>query len=149
MSPSLGRPDRTLVVILGIVGLLVILSLVAVFTRSAPAELDPETPEGVVQSYTQAYLAGDYDLARSFAVDPACAGDYYPGTIDRDVSVTLVSTDEFDASAAVKVTITTTYSDGPFGPSTSSSDDVFHLSKVSGRWLVDTAPWPFDICALG
>lgn len=134
-------------VILGIVGLLVALSLVAVFTRSAPAEFDAETPEGVVQAYTQAYLAGDYDRARSLVVNSECAGDFYPESNDA-ISVTLVSTDEFDSSAAVKVTITTTYSNGPFGPSTTSSDDAFHLSKVGDEWLIDTAPWQFEVCSL-
>ncbi|AWB88678.1 hypothetical protein [Homoserinimonas hongtaonis] len=147
MSPSRDRPDRTLVVILGIVGLLVMLAFVAVFTRGEPAEFEADTPEGVVQAYTQAYVSGDYEKARTFVVDAACAGDYYAEP-NQDVSVTLVSTDEFPSSAAVRVTITTTYSTNPFGPSSVASDEVFHLTKRGGNWIIDTAPWQFDVCGI-
>src|SRR5690606_28694876 len=57
------RPDRTLPIILGLIAALVVVAVVVVFTRGAPEQLDPATPEGTVQQYVTAVIDGDHAAA--------------------------------------------------------------------------------------
>ena len=63
--------DRTLVFLLSAIGALVILALVVVFTRGEPEQLDPSTPEGVVQTYTRLVIDGDELGAAEYLTDRA------------------------------------------------------------------------------
>ena len=49
MNAAPARPDRTLIVILSVIGVLVIVALAVVFSRGEPKLLDESTPAGVVQ----------------------------------------------------------------------------------------------------
>lgn len=147
MSTSAARPDRTLLVILCIVGALIVVALIVVFTRGTPAPLDPDTPEGVVQRYSAAVIDGDELTASDYLTDDALESceKFERGPTDG-IRITLVSTNEREASADVTVSITTTYSNGPFGSSESEFEDVFDLVEVDGEWRIDRAPWQLTIC---
>jgi hypothetical protein len=54
--------NRVLSVFVGAVVLLAVVAGMVVAKRAAP-ELDSHTPEGVVQQYLQAVIAGDYQVA--------------------------------------------------------------------------------------
>jgi hypothetical protein len=148
-----GQPDRILLVILSIIGVLVVVSLAAVFLRGQPEPLSEDTPAGVVQRYTAAVLDGDESTAEGYLAGrqgqpgqpgPPC------GPADRppaeSLRVTLVSTTERADSADVRVAIARSDGTGPFGSPEYETEDVFDLVKVGDKWLVQTAPWQLTIC---
>ena len=147
MSATPGKPDRSLIVILGVIAALVIVALAVVFTRGEPAPLDADTPEGVVQLYAQAVLAGDEQTAADYLskgrLDNCDRVD--PGPLDN-VLLTLVSSTVREKSADVRVSIVTATDNGPFGASEYESEDNFDLIKTNGRWLIDRTPWQLTIC---
>jgi hypothetical protein len=154
MSPAdpVPRPNRdpTLLVILGLIGVLVLVALVVVFTRGQPAPLDAGTPGGVVQRYSAAVLAGNEDRAAGYLSDDAlaeCVDGAAP--ITEDIRVTLLDTVEHGATADVRVTIVTSSSDGLFGPEEYSREDAFELAVVDGEWMIDRAPWQLTVCPAG
>ncbi len=147
MNSSVSKPDRTLIAILVVIVIVVIVALVTVLSRPTPELLDANTPEGVVQRYSTAVLAGDEAAAAEFLSSAArdrCAVLESPYTDQLRVSLneTTVRAD----SADVDVSIVTTYQDGPFGSSESETRAVFNLVKVDGDWLIDTAPWELTVC---
>lgn len=148
MNAAPARPDRTLIVILSVIGVLVIVALAVVFSRGEPKLLDESTPAGVVQRYSAAVISGDEDAAVEYltpALREEC--DAYQPTYVENVRVTLGSTTERAESADVTVFIVTTYEEGgPFGPSESEVEENFNLEKVDGTWLISTTPWSLTIC---
>ena len=129
-----------------VVGAVVVVALIAVFSRNAPAQYDEGTPEGVVQRYSQAVIDGDYDAARSYLV-PAVADSCERVSSDgEDRRVTLLETSERDGTARVEVLVATVYGSGPFGVSEYENEGVFDLEKVGGDWLVATTPWELVLC---
>jgi len=54
--------NRALAIFVGAVVLLAVIAGLVIANRGAPA-VDPHTPEGVVQQYLQAVIAGDYLVA--------------------------------------------------------------------------------------
>ncbi len=146
MSDAESRRSRRLLAVLGAaVGAVVLAAILAVFLRGEPAELDAATPEGVVQRYTQAVLAGDADTALSYVVDDV-ADDCDPVTVTEDRRVTLVDASENGETARVEVRVATVYGQGPFGPSEYETDGVFVLEGADGAWLIRSAPWELSAC---
>ncbi|MBM7502642.1 hypothetical protein ACFPER_04120 [Agromyces aurantiacus] len=147
-AESAPRPDRTLLVILGIIVALVIVALVVVFSRGEPELLDESTPEGVVQRYSAAVIDGDEQAAKEYLVAEV-ADDCVriePAT-GADLRVTLVDTEEREDSADVRVLLTISYGGGgPFGSDEYQEDGVFDLVRDGGEWRIETAPWPLTIC---
>lgn len=147
MSTASGKPDRTLVVLLSVIGALVVIALVVVFTGGEPERLDPDTPEGVVQAYSAAVIDGDEQAAGEYLTAGAfrdCA-DFDNGLTDN-LRVTLVSTTERAESADVKVSIVTSYGSGPFGADEYEAEGVFDLVAENGTWLIEDAPYELTIC---
>lgn len=148
MSTSATRPDRTLTVVLSIIGALVLVSLIVVFSRGEPQLRDASTPEGVVQRYAAALIEGDDDAARQYvAEDSLKPCDEFGRADPGDVRVTLVSTTVREGSADVRVSIITFYRSGPFGTSEYEEEAVFDLVEVDGDWLIEGAPWQFTVCS--
>lgn len=146
-TPS-GRPDRTLIVILSIIAAVVILALVVVFTRGGPAVLDPSTPEGVVQTYTNTVVSGDREAAMkllSSELRDNC--DTSDVGILSSVRVTLISTKVFGDTATVRVTIANDPNSGVFGGASYESEESFTLVREGGsNWKIDSTPWQLMIC---
>ncbi|TFD88800.1 hypothetical protein E3T61_11470 [Cryobacterium lactosi] len=144
------RRDPALLVVVGLIALLVAVALIVVFTRGEPAQLDPDTPGGVVQRYSAAVLDGDETVAAGYLSAAALTGCDRTTAVDPsatdDIRITLVETTERDASADVQVLIVTTYGSGPFGSSEYESEEAFDLVKVDGDWLVNEAPWQLAVC---
>ncbi|MGO4105736.1 hypothetical protein AB4Y63_17465 [Leifsonia sp. YAF41] len=141
------RMDRTLVVILSVIAALVIIALAVVFSRGTPQNLDAATPQGVVQRYAAAVIAGDESAAQQFltpAVRATC--DRFENVYTDDLRVVLVDTAERADSADVKVSLVTSYSGGLFGPSEYESADEFGLTKIGDEWLIEKTPWELTIC---
>ena len=147
MNPTSGRPDRTLISVLAVIAGLVIVALVVVFSRGAPAQIDRATPAGVVQAYSAAVLDGDEQKAADFLTPHALAScDTVGNRPAADLRVTLVSTTERQGSADVTVSIVTAEDAGPFGSSEFETREVFDLLTVDGVWKIDSAPWQLTIC---
>ena len=147
MSTASGKPDRTLVVLLSVIGALVVIALVVVFTGGEPEQLDADTPEGVVQAYSAAVIDGDEQAAGEFLTEGAFKDceDFDRGPTDN-IRVTLISTTERAESADVKVSIVTSYGSGPFGADEYETEGVFDLVADDGAWLIDDAPYELAIC---
>lgn len=146
-AASRPRPDRALVIVLGVIVALVLIALAAILLRGGPKELDPASPEGVVQSYSTAVIAGDTTAARellSEQLSKECApvGFYSdPGSI----RVTLLEANERDESASVSVLIRVSYG-GPFGSGESESRQMFELVKEQGQWKITRTPYDLAVC---
>ncbi len=148
MESSASKPDRALIVVLAVTALLVVIALVVVFVRSAPAQLDPDTPEGVVQRYATAVLSGDEDAALallSSAARAECDEVVEPWT--DGMRVTLVSSTERATTADVRVDIITSSGGGLFGGTEYTERGTFELVRSGGEWRIETAPWQLSICA--
>jgi hypothetical protein len=142
MTESAKKPDRALIGVLSIIGVLIIVSLAVVFSRGAAPLRDEATPEGIVQRYSAAVLAGDERAAAAYLTEgatDACDEFFEPST--ARMRVTLVSTTERVESADVTVSITTSYDGGLFGGSEYTEDATFDLVSVNGDWLIESTPW--------
>lgn len=141
------RRDPVLLAVLGVLAVLILVALVVVFARGRPVPLADGTPGGVVQRYTTAVLDGDEERATGYLSDDALAGcDGGSAPFTDDIRVTLLGTTERDTSADVRVSIVTSYDNGPFGPTENRTDEVFDLVKADGAWLIDRAPWQLTVC---
>lgn len=136
-----------MIVILSLIGVLVLVALLVVFTRGTPEELDSSTPEGVVQAYSAAVIDGDETAAGAYLTTDATEDCR---TVERgpmnDLRVVLVSTTVRTDSADVVVSLVTSVSDGPFGASEYEFETNFDLVRVDDTWLINKAPWELMIC---
>jgi hypothetical protein len=147
MDTTRTSPDRTLVVIISIIATLVIVSVAVVFTRGTPEPLDPATPAGTVQAYASLVIDGDELGAAEYLTETALDEcDYFERGTNNDIRVTLLSTEERDDSADVRVSIIESYGNDPFGASEWETEDVFDLVKVDGEWKIAVAPWQLTVC---
>ncbi len=149
MSHAPPRRDRTLPVLLAVLGLLVVTALAVVFLRPDPELRGAGTPEGVVQRYSAAVIDGDERSAAGFLHEaPEPCGEWESG-VDEDLRVSLVSTDTRGGAAEVKVSVVSFDPGGPFGSSEYETEETFELKKTGGTWLIDTAPWRLRVCGSG
>jgi len=147
MDDAPRRPDRTLLVILGIIAALVLVSLVVVFSRGAPAQLDASSPEGVVQRYAAAVAAGDEKAAKDFlSADVRDSCTRMDRFTNQNMRITLTSTTVRADSADVAVSIVTSTGGGPFGSDDYRTDGVVDLIREGGDWKIDRTPWELAIC---
>jgi hypothetical protein len=143
------RPNRLLAAAVAAIAVLAVIATVVSATRSAP-ELDPATPEGVVQAYVAALLDGDSERAAAhFAPGTGCdAADLDPVVLDTPARVVLLDTRTTGDTARVEVRIVHSPGDFP-GSGEYGEDHTFRLGRVGGRWLLTGAPWPVYDCAGG
>lgn len=129
---------KPLVVVGGVIGAIVVVTLIVGALRPA-VELDPETPEGVVQTYIQAVLDNDLLLAEeSLTVD--FLGDCDPRARASDTDrYSIIEADEHRDGYLVTVQQSTSEAFG--GGYTQEID--FYLLNQGDDWLIDWAGWPF------
>lgn len=147
MTQPATKPDRTLLIILIGIAVLVVVAALIVFTRGAPKLLDADTPQGVVQRYVAALLEGDKAEARRFLdrdIREQC--DQIGEVYTDGLRVVLSSTAENGNTADVEVSLITSSGGGLFGPSEYASADTFRLIKADNEWLIREAPWSLTIC---
>jgi hypothetical protein len=150
MGDVAGKPDRILLVLLGVIGLLVVVALAVVFSRGGPEPLDEASPAGVVQRYSNAVIDGDTAAAEPHLTASArsqCRGTY--SGEPRLARVVLISTTERAERATVRVSIVqSSQGNGPFGPSEYEMEDAFTLVKEVGAWKIEQAPYPLTSCTV-
>jgi hypothetical protein len=149
MSDPARRSRITLIVLAAAVIIVVIVALIAVFARGGAAPLDPDTPEGVVQRYSQAVVDGDVQTALTYLVPEISESCERVSRNGDDLRITLAETTERGSSARVEVLVVTVYGSGPLGADEYESEEVFDLVRVGGKWLIETAPWQLAVCAEG
>jgi hypothetical protein len=146
MSEDARRARWPLIALLAAVGLVVVIALVAVLVRGGnPVAFAENTPEGVVQRYSQAVIDGDQQTALTYVVPEVASSCEHTGT-SEDVRVTLLKTQEHDTGATVEVRIASLSNGGWFGASEYSNDDSFQLVKPGDTWLIQSAPWQLAVC---
>ncbi|PQZ92987.1 hypothetical protein CQ018_11055 [Arthrobacter sp. MYb227] len=139
--------NRTPLIILGITVLLVLTALVLVLVRGAVATPDPRSPEGVVQSYLTAALAGDQKQATAL-LTPQTSKDCPVGNVinPESMRVVLVSSITAGNTATVEVSITNTSASSPLDLGNSGYTDTFTLVKQQDSWSIKTLPWSLLAC---
>jgi hypothetical protein len=149
MTEHTQRSRVLMIVLISGIALVVIVALIAVFTRGGPVQYAADTPEGVVQRYSQAVVEGDYDAAESYLTPELVENCRRPQNDLADVRVTLLNTLERDTTATVEVGIAASYGGGLFGSSTYEYEASFSLRMVDGDWLIEGTPWELAVCEEG
>lgn len=128
-----------------VVALLVVVAIV--FAAQSPTEFAPDTPEGTIQGYFQAVNDHDQDLAETFLTDELrseCNGPWWFGDEDESARVVITDTSVEGDSATIKVAITVSYGDDPFGGGSYDNDETMDLVRTGDRWLISEPVWPMD-----
>ena len=139
--------NRILALLVGAVVLLAILAGVVVGRRTTP-DLDPHTPEGVVQEYLKAVIAGNYPVAASLlSPSSGCsardvASAFAPGSAQIVLDHTAVNGDH----AVVTVDVTEGSGDDPFGASGYSHTERITVQRDGGVWKITGSPWLLPSC---
>ncbi len=134
-------------VLLIVVAAIAVVALIVSVALNKPAkQLDRTTPEGAVQAYLAAVVAGDFETAGKW-LDPK--GNCRVVDLDRayfanDVKISLKSSSESSNSAVVKIGIENSSGD-PFGGSF-TEDHTIRLVKAANGWLISGMPWPMYEC---
>lgn len=146
MKDSSQHPTRDRPLMVGAIVVVAVLALavVAILMGGDTLSLDPNSPEGVVQQYTQALLDGDRGTAEALTAEDSDCERYGDPFVD-DIRVTLGEVRITGDGAVVEVTISQTNGD-PFSGYDVSDRSMFQLTRVEGSWRIDASPWPFSTC---
>ena len=136
------RPNVVLAVVIAIVALLAVLAGVFTVVRQQP-ELDPSTPDGVVQLYALALIRGDDDEAVRY-LDPAL-GCSAPLPVARPLRASLTVADTTVTGRRATVLADITESQGGM-LNTWENREEFQLRQTDGEWLLTGHPWPVYGC---
>lgn len=127
--------------------MVVLAAVVLLFSANrSTANLDPGTPEGVVQSYLTAVLEGDYvEAARH--LDPSSGCDVEDldrmGTVEPARAVLVDSQVNGDTA---RLTVRVTMTAGPFEAEEFSENHIFRLTRTGQDWKLSGTPWPLYGC---
>ena len=138
--------NRVLAVFVGAVVLLAVLAGVVVANRDTP-DLNPGTPEGVVQEYLQAVFDGDYPagaglLSPSSGCDVA---DLAAGYVPESARIVLDHSAVTGDHAVVTVKVTEGTGGGPFDSGYSHTERIT-VQRESGVWKITGSPWLLSSC---
>jgi hypothetical protein len=141
-----GATSNIILVVVGAsVALLVAVSVF--FALQPPSQFDPNIPEGTAQGYFQAIEDGDEDLATSFLTEDLqefCDGEWQYRDFESASRVVITDTKIDGDEATVKVTITVSYGDDPFGGGSYDQDETIKMVRVGDVWLISKLTWPMD-----
>jgi hypothetical protein len=142
-QPSSGRGRLGPVIAVVLVLAVGIAAAVSVFRPVA--DLDPHTPEGVVQAWFRAIEAKDWDAAQALlSPDLAAectAGDLAAGGYEFD-RVTITDVAITDTGTVIEVEVRRTDLSDPLNPYTFEEQMDFRLVGDSPR--IDQVPWQFN-----
>lgn len=136
------NPARLLVAIFALIA---VVALLFVASRSENAEFEVGSPEATVQSYLEAMVDRDNDLALSyFESNTKCdSSDLDRQYFDPNLTVDLLKSTINGDRAQVKIRIR--YSnDDLFGGW--SEDHTIALMRSGGAWKIAGTPWPLYEC---
>ena len=140
------HPNRILALVLGVV---VVVAAVAVLVAAnrEPQTYDHGTPQGVVQAYLEAVVAGDHAEAAGYLAPGGSCGieDLDQSSVPEGIRVVLRDTEVDGDRAQVEVDVVTSSGD-LFGGSERSERHTFRLGRSGQDWLVQGVPWPMYDC---
>ena len=142
------RSGTVLKVIGVFVALLVVVAIV--FAVQPPEQLDPHTPEGTAQGYFQAVNDGDRELAETFmteALIDACHDAWTHVDHDETSRVVITDTTIGAETAEIRVAITVSYGDEPFGGGSYDRTETLTLKRSGDFWLIAEPTWPLETYA--
>ena len=150
--------NRSLVVMVAVVGLLAIVALVAGLVVAGKEKALPEgSPEGVVQNFLKGTQAGDYKKAYDYLgskLKSNCTYEQFleqrPGGKIQEMQATMAGTTTIDGQAEVKIVVTRFRTSGPFmatfASPYSSYTETYILIQEDGKWRFARMPWPLYWC---
>jgi hypothetical protein len=122
---------------------IVILSVIAL-TRE-PVELDPDTPQGVVQTYLQAIADEEYTGAHallSTEIQGDCAAtDIAANVYYESFNAVLGDVTEVGDTAIVEASVQ--FGSAPLDPGIDAYYEQFFLVQQGGKWVISGDPWPY------
>jgi hypothetical protein len=138
---------RNVLIVAGI-GLVVVIVVAALLSAGSDVTtLDPASPEGVVQGYLDATLAGDYATANTYLSaerQQQCADIVgYRNYVPENSRVVLREVTSSGDSATVKVEVTE--GGGGLGGGW-THEEWYQLQREGDRWVITQAPWPYYEC---
>ena len=138
--------NRVLAIFVGAVVLLAILAGVVVANRATP-DLNPGTPEGVVQEYLKAVFAGDYPAAAGLlSPSSGCgASDLAAGYVPASARIVLDHSAVNGDHAVVTVNVTEGTGGGPFDSGYSHTERIT-VQREGGAWKITGLPWLLPSC---
>ena len=121
--------------------------LAAAFSFVGDAELDPDTPEGVVQDYLRAVIAGDRPAARSYLAEEldGCGTRFPRYLADQAFRIEWLDTNVDTGEAWVTVSVTRS-DPGIFGDYRPVTYE-FRLVPVADGWRITHQEWPWFECS--
>ena len=127
--------------------LAVLVVLAAVFSFVGDAELDPDTPEGVVQDYLRAVIAGDRPEARSYLAEEldGCGTRFPRYLADQAYRIEWLDTTLGEGEAWVTVSVAGS-DPGIFGGYRPETYE-YRLIPESAGWRVTHQEWPWYECS--
>lgn len=143
--------DRLLVLMMGGVGLIVLVGLIALFVVNSRKEVQfsQDTPEWAVQQYLKALEERNSEAAYGFLADSAKdtntrrsyeRGMATPGEPSR--RILLDKSEITDGQARVVVSISTFQSSGPMNTSEYTQRFDFRLKREGGQWKILSPTYP-------
>lgn len=138
------KANKVLLIVVAVIA--VVALVVSVAVNKPSKQLDRSTPEGAVQAYLAAVVAGDFEAAAKWL---DTKGNCTVDDLDRayyvsDVQINLKSSTESSNSAVVKIGVENSNGD-PFG-GTFTEDHTLRLVKSANGWLISGIPWPMYEC---
>lgn len=143
---ALASPNRVLLLIVGVLGLITVVVLALTVGRNVE-QFELGTPEGVAQAYLKAAFDGDFDEAASyFAIDSECdATDLDRAFLQEDVRVSLVEVTTTGDKGTVR--INAEIADGsPFGGYYEEQHSL-RVVREDNSWKLTGIPWPLYDCS--
>lgn len=140
-------PDRALALLVGSVVSLAVVAGVVVANRSVP-DVDPGTPEGVVQEFLQHIVDGDYPAAADLlAPSSGCdLSDVSAAYAPESARVVLEDSAVDGDRAVVTVDVTEGSGDDLFGSSGYSHTERITVERDDGAWKIAGSPWLLYSC---
>jgi hypothetical protein len=142
----MSRPNRVLLLVVTAVVAAAVVAGVLLATRDEP-RYGPGTPEGVVQSYLEAVIAGDHQEAvRFLAPDSSCeVSDLDRAAVQQEVRAVLRETEIDGEDARVDVDLALSSGD-LFAGDEYTEKHTFRLTRSDDTWLITGMPWPMYDC---
>lgn len=129
------------------VAIAVVIALTVVALVREPVQLDPASPEGVVQGYLQSIADEDYERAHallSAELQAECApADLADEIYYETFTATLGDVTEIGNEVLVEATIRYGSDPGFLDPGYSFTPEPFRLTMEDGDWVIGSDPWPF------
>lgn len=141
------RANRVLLLVVGVILAVSIVAAVVAANR-APATLDPQSPEGVVQAYLAALARNDLSTAAGLIDEssPCELGDLASTYVPSSIRVVLVDSAISGSGAIVTVEVTETGDSGPFGSGGYTHTERLVLTERDDGWRLGGVPWPLYDC---